>query len=424
MVGIVVGQLALSDGGSSSGAPSRTRAVASIAAVPADAIGRLEAAVNTDPNDLRALQQLGVAYARRAATDNPSYYALAADALRRATRLAPNDDTTLIASGVLALSLHQFDRARALGERVVQHNPNLNDADAVLVDANVELGHYVEAERYLQLLVDRRPGLPAYSRVSYLRELHGDLDGAQLAMQQAINAGAVGATDTANVIALRGDIEFARGDYDVADRAYATALRDAPLSVVAQYGRARIAAARGQTVGAITQLQVLTRRYPLPSAIALLGDLQRRVGRTQAANDAFDLVDATTTLARNAGQVVDLEAAQFALDHSRIAQGVASAKAAYAARPLNVFANDAMAWASFRVGDVGEAQRYMAVALRLGSADAAMHWHAAAIAAALHDRATATKELRFALHTNQYFTFAVRAEVQSLARTLGVAFVP
>ena len=47
----------------------------------------------------------------------------------------------------------------------------------VRVDALVELGRYDEAERELQAMIDRKPNLAAYARVSYLRELRGDLDG-------------------------------------------------------------------------------------------------------------------------------------------------------------------------------------------------------------------------------------------------------
>ena len=48
----------------------------------------------------------------------------------------------------------------------------------MIADAQVELGRYSGAARTLQRLVSLKPTLAAYSRVSYFRELHGDLDGA------------------------------------------------------------------------------------------------------------------------------------------------------------------------------------------------------------------------------------------------------
>ena len=52
-----------------------------------------------------------------------------------------------------------------------------------LVDAYVELGRYGAAERALQAMVDRKPEFAGFTRVSYLRELHGDLPGALAALR-------------------------------------------------------------------------------------------------------------------------------------------------------------------------------------------------------------------------------------------------
>ncbi len=46
------------------------------------------------------------------------------------------------------------------------------------MDANVELGNYDEAVKLADKMVEIRPDLRSYSRVSYLREIHGDVDGA------------------------------------------------------------------------------------------------------------------------------------------------------------------------------------------------------------------------------------------------------
>ena len=59
----------------------------------------------------------------------------------------------------------------------------------VIADAQIELGRYRDAARTIQRLVDLKPGLPAYARVSYYRELHGDVHGAVRAMRFAVSAG-------------------------------------------------------------------------------------------------------------------------------------------------------------------------------------------------------------------------------------------
>ena len=51
---------------------------------------------------------------------------------------------------------------------------------AILVDSLVELGRYADVTRALRSYVDVKPGVPAYTRVSYNYELHGNLEGARL----------------------------------------------------------------------------------------------------------------------------------------------------------------------------------------------------------------------------------------------------
>ena len=124
---------------------------------------------------------------------------------------------------------------------------------------------------------------------------------------------------------------------------------------------------------------------PLPAAVILLGDLQAAAGATKQAARTFDLVRSIVRLQQASGAVTDLETAIFEADHGDPARALPAAQAAYAARPDNVYAADALAWSLVRSGDAAAAQPLMAQALRLGSADAAMHYHAAVIADALGD---------------------------------------
>src|SRR5204862_7099699 len=90
----------------------------------------------------------------------------------------------------------------------------------VIVDAEVELGRYDEAAESAQQMVDRRPSLASFSRISYLRELHGDTTGALTAMTQAAAAGSGSAADTAYVRTLIGDLHLNAGRLDDAEAQY------------------------------------------------------------------------------------------------------------------------------------------------------------------------------------------------------------
>lgn len=384
-------------------------------------IASLEQRVAAEPDDLGAWQTLGGAYIGRAAeVGDPSFYALAERALARAEALAPGDPVTLLGQGRLALALHRFPEALELGRQVVAALPASADALAVLVDAQVELGRYDEAEVSLQRMLDLRPGLPALARASYLRELHGDLPGAVEAMTRAESAGSA-PLDRANVAALLGSLQFRQGDLDAAAASYERALEAAPGLVLAEVGSARVLAAQGQVDSAIAVLEQVVERFPAPEAVILLADLQARQG-LGAAEETYALVGAIAALQEEAGQIVDLEMAVFEADRGEDpARALALATRVHDARPDNVYAADALAWARLRAGDAAGAVEPMESALRLGTADPLLRYHAAEVFLAMGDTDRARTELAQALSGTPWFSFRHHDRAMALAAQLDVA---
>jgi predicted Zn-dependent protease len=423
VVGASVGRVVFFTPSSSTGADA-PRVVASSDSSAA-AITALEHRVAETPTDVRALQVLGTSYVRRATqTADPTYYDLAQRAFDRADAVRPGLDDTDLGRGVLALSRHEFAAALDLGTGVHAHNPQNPDALAVMVDAQVELGHYDDASASLQQLLDLHPGLPAYARLSYVRELHGDIVGAMRAMRQADIAANGVADDRATVATFLGDLELVRGRVSAAGDEYRAALRLQPDLPLARLGAARVAALQGRRHAAIQSLQALVRDRPLPAAVVLLGDLQALDGATTASNRSFDLVRTIGRLQQSSGQVIDLEMAIFEADHAdgpaAAAPAVELARRAYDARPDNVFVNDALAWALFRSGDTAGALPFVDRALRLGTPDTLLHYHAAVIAAAAGQDERARTEIRTVLRGNPAFSFRYADDARALARRLGV----
>ena len=167
----------------------------------------------------------------------------------------------------------------------------------MVADAQVELGRYAAAARTIQRLVDLKPGLASYARVSYFRELSGDVDGAVAAMRLAVSAGG-SPESTAYVQTLVGDLELARGRTDAARDAYRFALRDVPSYPQALTGLARIDAASGALPRAAARLRRSTDRLPLTSALTLLAEVERAAGRDRAARGDLAAARAAALAAR------------------------------------------------------------------------------------------------------------------------------
>ena len=398
--------------------------VPAVAAAPrstTDRLAELEARVARDPDDVSGWQALGVTYVRRAyESADPSFYDLSARALDRADELLPGHVGTVLGRGVLALSLHRFDEALELGRRASALNPSSSAALGVQVDALVELGRYEESAAVLQQMLDRRPDLAALSRASYQRQLLGDLPGAVQAMQQALTASAGSAYDVASVTTLLGDLDLVAGDVDAARERYDEALAAAPSLVTATVGRARVLAAAGDEQAAIAELQVLVDRVPVLDALVLLGLLQARQGDAAAAGRTHELVRATAALQEASGQVVDLEMALFEANVGDPDRAVVLARQVVAERPASIFANDALAWALLRSGDAAGAVGPMEQALRLGTPDAAVRYHAAEVFAAVGDLDRARLELRRAMDATAWSAFFYREPATALATRLGM----
>src|SRR5262245_387739 len=266
-------------------------------ATTAQRIEGLQAEVRQTPSDPEAYVQLGLAYLQQVReTGDPSFYPRAQGVLEQALRIAAHDCTAASGLGSLALARHDFRGALALGERAARIDPGVARNYGVIADAEVELGRYEAAARTLQHYVDVKPELSSYARVSYFRELHGDLPGALAAMRLAVTAGGGTAENVGYVQSLVGKLQFDGGDYAAAERAYRAALTTDPGFPAAIAGLARVEAARGDYDPAIKRLRGLVQRLPLPEYVIALGDTERAAGLNGAAERDYRLVGVETRL--------------------------------------------------------------------------------------------------------------------------------
>jgi tetratricopeptide (TPR) repeat protein len=376
-------------------------------------IAGLQERIRQNPNDVDAYAQLGLAQLQRVReTGDPSLYGKAEAAFAQALKRNPQQFDALVGQGQLALARHQFADALRSGEQASAVNPFSAHPYGIVGDAHVELGQYDAAVAAIQKMVDTRPDLNSYSRVSYMRELHGDADGAITAMRQAVEAGAPGSEALLWTQVQLGHLYFNRGDLTTAERIYLDTLQTRSDYIYAWAGVARVRAAQGHSDEAIRIYQEAIKRLPLPELVIALGELYDAAGKPAEARRQYDLVRAMQQINAGAGMDVDLELALFDADHPLDEDGaggtdpaatVERARAAYTRRP-SIYAADALAWALYAAGDYTAARRYSQEALRLGTRDAALHYRAGMIAFAIGDRATARAELEQALAINPYFS--------------------
>lgn len=361
--------------------------------------------VRINPSNIQSRAILGSAYIQKAReTGDPSWYAKAETVIDAGLALQPDHFEALIVKGNIALARHQFREALALGQQAQTAAPLVARVYGVIADAQIELGMYPEAVQSVQRMVDMRPDLSSYARVSYIRELYGDLDGAITAMESAVRAGG---PSTENVEWSRvqlGHLYFAQGDLAGAEQHYLLSLATDPEYPYALAGLARVRAGQGNLTQAIELYQLAIARAPLPEFVIGLGELYQSVGQSVEAEQQYELVRAMQRLFAANGVATDLELALFEADHGSDPQmALRLAQQAYNQRP-SIKAADTLAWTLYQNGQYREARQYAEQALRLGTRDALMFYHMGMIANAQGDTNTARTYLEQAVALNPYFS--------------------
>jgi tetratricopeptide (TPR) repeat protein len=370
-----------------------------------DQIASLQDQLRENSNEHQAATSLGLAYLQKAReSGDPSYYPKAEELLKGAWKRDNQNYKAATGLGALALARHDFANGLEWGKRAKTINAYYAPAFAVIGDALVELGRYDEAVTTIQEMVDLRPDVTSFARVSYIRELMGDGPGAVDAMERAAQAAAGRPENLAWTQVQLGNIAFNQGDLEKARTQYEKSLQTLDGYVAGQAGLAKVAAAGGDFDTAISLYQAAIRAIPLPEFVIALGDVYAAAGQPDAASEQYALVDAMIQLYASNGVDTDLEMALFLADHDRdLDRALEQARAGFEHRP-SIKAADVLAWTLYKTGNFAEAQKYSQEALKLGTDDALMLFHAGMIESALGNAETARSYLERAIEINPHFS--------------------
>ena len=356
-------------------------------------IDGLREAARTTPGDAEAQTALGDAYYQRSReTGDPSFYARANRAYDAALASDPESFTALAGQATVALARHRFADGLALARRAHRVAPAVVAPYASLVDGLIETGRYEAAGRALERMVGLKPNLAAYSRISYYRELHGDLPGAAQALRLAISAGSGTVEGSAYIRSLLGDFEAMRGNYGAAELAYREALAIDPEYGGALSGLALLRAGRGELGPAIEALRAQVGDPPSPDALIELGEIEQAAGRLGAARGHYAQALTIEQRLLTQGAGTDAGITLNEAEHGDPGRAVRLGRTAWQSAP-SVSSADAYSWALYRAGRIAAASRLSAEAMRLGSRDPEFLYHAGMIARASGDEPRAARLL-------------------------------
>jgi tetratricopeptide (TPR) repeat protein len=348
----------------------------------------------------KRLTKTGLAYQQQVrVSGDPALYMESERVLEQAAALDPSNPETAAAQASLALSRHQFEVALRHARRAQALAPGLTYNDALAGDALVELGRYREAFAAVDRLARLKPGLAAYARVAYARELLGRPDSAVEAHRLAIEAAGARPALKAAALAQLGELYISTGDLEAAEREFSSALRASPDFGSALEGLAHVRGSQGRYRAAIRLA-----KQAGGSGTETLGDLYLLTGRSRLAERQYAKAHDFARRETVHGVRTGLELAAFHADHgTRLSYALVLARRAHRLRP-SIDADSILGWALTRNGRCAEARVYANRSLRLGSQNAEALFRRGMVDRCLGDHASARTWFRRAVSVSPYFS--------------------
>jgi tetratricopeptide (TPR) repeat protein len=292
--------------------------------------GQQSAVLRNNPNDAEARVKLAELFMQEARVtgEHPHYYPAALQMLEPVisqystlTNLNPGEKDlyfrALSHKASVQLSLHNFDQARQTAEAAIAINPYNAYIYGCLVDAQVELGQYEQAVATCDKMVSIRPDLRSYARVSYLRELHGDMPGAIEAMDMAVKAGYPGYEQTEWARLKLGELYQASGKLKDAEMQYQICLQNRPDYPFAIAALAGLEMEKGHNQQAEVLLKKAIDIIPEVGFNIDLAKLYRKTGRETEALALIEEIKGMIQEDIAAGHNMALEAGRFHLELSK-----------------------------------------------------------------------------------------------------------
>ena len=268
------------------------------------AIKSAQSAVMHNMNDARAYTALGAAYFQHAReTGDVSDYRLAEESLSKSLDLTSTDfsaDDAFRTMAEVCMGEHRFIDAASYAHKALSLGTGDVSPFAIVGDAYADMGEYDRAhEAYGRLtprdmVLEPRAAYARDSRLSYLKFVEGDTNGAISLMGAAVKEGIEAQLPSENLAWLYfelGEYFSQVGDAASADSSYEAALSSHPGDYRALAALAKLRANNGRYDDAIVLYQKAIAVVPMPTFIAELGDLYARSGNQAEAKKQYTQVE-------------------------------------------------------------------------------------------------------------------------------------
>jgi tetratricopeptide (TPR) repeat protein len=387
-------------------APASAESVAAEGEIREKDIALFEMRAKQDPFSALDRARLASLYLQRSRSTGDFQDVLRAEAAARES-IALREGRNAPARVALVHSLiaqHRFQEARAIAAALVADEPQSPSYRALFGEVQMELGEYEGSIATFDSLALTRKTLAVAPRVARLEEIRGRTHEARKLLAQAAHdalaRGDLPREQMAWFQMRRGDLELRDGKLRQAERAYRAGLAIHPEDHRILAGLARVEAARGRHERALALHDRSIARVLDPMILSEMSEIALAMRDTVRARE-YERV-ATVAASQETGSM-HRAWNLFLLDRGRDPAPIAAEAAADLRTRRDVYGYDLLAWALHRQGRHAEARRAMAGALRMGTRDALLLFHAGMIERALGNDAAAARHLEGALEIHPGF---------------------
>ena len=352
---------------------------------------------------------LATLYVQRArATGDVSDYARAESLARHSLSLRTerNGQTfALLASTLMAR--HAFRDALGVARTADSLWPGTAAHSALVGEIELELGDYAAADSHFTAIHFDGEQFGVAARLARWRELTGRVDAARrllrTAAAKADRRDDLPREQVAWFHYRLGELELRAGRLDAADSALRRGLTVFPDDYRILGAIARLAAARGEWQRSIEYGDRAIAIQLDPATLGTVSDAYAALGDTPRASEYARAM--TVNALRQPGPI-HRAWGLFVLDHGGTAdfERVLGKARAEQRERHDVYGDDLMAWTLYRLGRFSDARTASERALRLGTEDAQLEYHAGMIARATGDTASAVRHLERAMQLNPRFS--------------------
>jgi tetratricopeptide (TPR) repeat protein len=383
--------------------------------------------IGTNPDDTKSRVSLAALYLQEArVTGEYKYYDMAAmKYVNEVLAIEPNNFEALTFKAMLYLSQHHFADGLKMAQKAGEANPYNAFVHGIITDGNVEMGNYKAAIESADKMISIRPDIRSYSRVSYLREIHGDYPGAIDAMKMAVDAGQSGDESTEWARVQLGHLYENTGDWKRAEMNYLISLENRPGYGYAILGLARIAKMKKEYPKAIAyclQADSLVNDYSFKEQLA---DIYVLAGQKDKANEINNwLINAMSEDAKagekddNIGHYADRELAHVYIKTGDYDNALKHALAEYNRRPDNIDVNETMAWVYYHKEEYDKALPFIETALKTNSKNPTLLCRAGLIYAKAGNNVKAKEMLAPLLENDSNIDELLKAEAVNAFKSL------